>query len=250
MRDRAWIARLALGICVALISSVVGCREGDRPQNAGTPSGPTPTPSPSPHRPDFTPSPTPSPSPQPPGFTPSPCCRALEYPPPVCGIVPGQSTTQDVRQVLGPPPSVYAMGSSRRRPPDGRNVDTLWAYPYECRVDVYFRNDTVAAVKFRARYWVPLGELVASMGPPDKVYIGAVVDSDWVQWFPLEFIWAAEGIAGVPSETPPVEQLDAIPPFPAGLRFQVFWYFPPADLETLASTYHSEYLFDWPGMTE
>ncbi len=190
----------------------------------------------------------------PPTFTPYPtpasCCVSRDFPP-VCDIVPGQSTSEDVKQgALGFPLGSGAAESGINAPA-GSKIDTHWAYPYGCPLVLSFEQDTVSVVGYSFKTAKSLAQAVDRYGPPEKVqaiWFFMKVEGPGDYWI-VAFLWPTKGIIMEALLSQPIEDPHKITPFPANLPLTGVWHFEPTDLENAVSTYYNgEVLIDWPGM--
>jgi hypothetical protein len=230
-----------LGACGVLFLLVVGCQTA-MPTKTKTPREVT------------LPVPTSSPMPRPPRPTPAPCCVIRDFPP-VCNIVPGESTVEDVERVLGAPDPILI---TTVIPEDvdlllGTRVDTRWGYGYECPVGVDFDDGLVSVVYYPLKTEKQLDHIVSMYGPPGKVQLiwFHLSDEEPGGYWLAVFLWPDRGLAMDAILPQAVEQPDQAPPFRADLRVGAVWYFQPAAVEEIVNTYYEgKVLIDWPGMTE
>lgn len=223
----------SLGICLAPLLLTFGCE-------AKTPTRITETPTVTTYpSPTFTPYPTPA-----------PCCVGRDFPP-LCDVVPGQSTSESVKRgALGSPLGSGIAGSGINAPVGGK-IDTRWGYPYGCPLLLFFEQDTVSVVGYSLR--TDLSQAVDRYGPPEKVQViwfFMEVEGPGGYWI-VAFLWPAQGIIMEAVLSQPIEDPYKITPFPANLPLSRVWHFESADLEDVVSTYYDgQVLIDWPGMTE
>jgi hypothetical protein len=221
--------------CIVLLLLVVGC------SGTATPVRVTETLL----LPTLPPSPTPCPTP--------PSCYENRDFPPICGIIPGQSTFEQVERIMGSPmPTATVDVDLGVSLPAGVDVDTR-GFPCGCPLTLYFADNVASEVNYIFKQDKYLWQVVDMYGPPDKV------QAIWFYpelegsggYYVVAFIWPARGLLMEAELPEAIEQPLEAPPFQAGLRIPVVHYFQPTDLEDIVSTYYDgEVLIDWPGMTE
>ena len=200
------------------------------------------------------PAPTSTATPGMPTSAPAPCCMSFDFPP-ICGIIPGQSTIQDVEQVLGVPLITLTptSGGEIGDIPAKGDTDTVAIYTCVDTVHVYFSDGIVSVVRYFFRPAQSLGEAVALYGPPEKVLMLMIYEDERPEEYEVvSLLWSAEGVAIDVLLPRPIEDPHEVPPFRAALPLDItVWYFQPTSLEQVVSTYPArEVLIDWPGMRE
>lgn len=235
-RDKTKFGLILFGACGTLLLLAAGCREMTLTRATETPPITTPTPTPT----------------LPPRPTPPPCCVHADFPP-VCDILPGRSTREEVERVLGAPVVTRVIRLAGLDIPAAADTDTCWIFDGDCPVDVVLSNEIVSVVGYAGGYRardISLQEAVAVYGPPEKVL---AIWFDDVEAYPVvAFLWPAEGVIMVASPAQPIEQPHDLPPFGADLAIAWTWYFQPVGLGEAVSTYFdgASVLVEWPGMTE
>jgi hypothetical protein len=186
------------------------------------------------------------------------CCVRRDFPP-LCDLTPGQSTSDDVKRILGDP--LF----SGKITPDGIQAggvvaETVWDYPYSCPVIAYFNGEMLAVLKYPLNVKKSLKEVVAVYRPPEKVraisYYRAEEDPLPAYWGVI-FLWPEAGVAVMGSllDLQPLDpeaiKLDALPPFPADLPILYLMYYQPTELEEISNIlFPDDPLASWPGITE
>lgn len=273
-------ASLALGICLTLCTFLAGCHGTSMPATTEFPEEtpalaaihPTRTPKYT-YEPTPTVFPTQALRPSPTSLPPVPCVINPNFPPPICEIFPGQTTANDIRQILGRPNYTYINVEPGHPPvPAGANADAFWQYTYSgmsifSSLEVVFSEEIVIAVSYIKE--IPLGQAITIYGPPEKVQVascdgGLDHNGQWETFCSSAFLWPAEGVVMADLDYRPIEQLLESPIFSETLLVDQIWYFEPASLEEVVEFYYlhtvidetlggyhlEPLLIDWPGMVE
>lgn len=209
-----------------------------------------------------------SPNINPNGLTADKCLVEQQLLPYVCGIVPGQTSQEEVQDLIGNPKMIDT--DTRNFIPYGpgwETVDTCWTTsPW---LVVYFSDGIVllTASGLRANA-LTLGEAVQVLGPPEQVILYLQYDAAPLEWKDLRanmaiFLWPSRGIY---LDTPlygttgvELDESARVPLFPADLSIYGMVTFVPCSLEELQAYFvsrgHSpdlpgEKWVDWTGLEE
>lgn len=257
--DRTRLVLLTGGICVVWLLIANGCSQ--KISYPAVETIPVTTP-------EFTtlhPLPTPTSLPLP---TPPPCYE-LDTFPPLCDIIPGQSTIDDVERIFGPPRFTQNNVGRTHIPTSSRESTSLmYAYAGVRAVpalEIVVDSEVVIATRHCVE--IRLEQAVAVYGPPAKVQAYTCHSSYGVSdaSCSVALLWPAEGVLIVMRDYWHVSEFLEIHSLSNTLTVDSIWHFPPTTLETIWSTYPyaQEFIYDdpssswitvplvidWPGMT-
>jgi hypothetical protein len=191
----------------------------------------------------------------------SPCA-----PPCWQGVVPGETSEAEAKEILERLPYVRDLGWGIY------TEEATWSNPClrtsEFRASsgvpvnrIAFEGGLVQMIRVNIDHHLTVGELIARYGPPDKIVPSVVGDGGGVIYFGVDMFYPGEGlVVEAASLERPGDLSDiSVPSVDAEMAVKTVTYFSPTSMEDIVAgrssafyprrEYIAEHQQDWPGLT-
>lgn len=186
------------------------------------------------------------------------CGKITDTPPPLCGIIPGQTTLVEAQSRLGPEGNAGAYAEPVRLP-SKHEAEGGWISQQTAIALDYDHQGYVVGVAYTP-CGLTLGELVTAYGPPAMVYFGAYCEGgDYDCSAPpydfVEFAWPEQGVLAQSDKADGLYIQDGHSlPFSPAFSIQLVEYYASFALTDHENNEHyyagSMEKFEWPGFAE